>query len=220
MKIKDLPNDSQPRIKFIKCGPEYLTDSELLAILLRTGTINENVVDMSSGLINEFGLDKLFSCSLKELQKIKGIGPTKAMQLLTISEISKRIKFAENPIINISKAKDVFKYFHEKLKDKQEEYFYILMLNTKNDIIGEHLVSKGILDASIIHPREIFRPAIKNSCARIILIHNHPSGDPTPSEEDLNINKKLRDVGREIDIRVIDSVIIGKDKFWSWSECP
>ena len=118
----------------------------------------------------------------------------------------------------ISCAEDVFNNFHERLKEKKEEYFYILMLNTQNYIIGERLISKGILDASIIHPREIFKPAIKNSASKIILVHNHPSGDSNPSEEDIEITKKLKEVGEKIDIKVLDHIIIGGEDFWSWIE--
>ncbi|MFH1607680.1 MAG: JAB domain-containing protein [archaeon] len=138
---------------------------------------------MSNRLIAEYGLDKLFDCSLKELQKIKGIGPTKAMEILTIAELQKRINQSKKQPKKITCAEDVFNYFHERLKDKKEEHFYILMLNTQNIIIGEQLISKGILDASIVHPREIFRPAIKNSASKIILVHNHPSGDPSPQTQ-------------------------------------
>ena len=229
MKIKELLPDSRPREKFLKHGPERLSDAELFAILLRTGTRGkldkdkklmrgENVVEMSNRLISEYGLDKLFECSLKELQQIKGIGPAKAMQILSISEISKRRIQSEKPTKKISCAKDVFNLFHEKLKDKKEEHFYILMLSTQNNIIGEQLISKGILDSSIIHPREIFRPAIRNACSKIILIHNHPSGNPEPSVEDLEITKQLTKTGEEIGIKVLDHVIIGDGKFWSWTE--
>ncbi|MEA3248238.1 MAG: DNA repair protein RadC [Nanoarchaeota archaeon] len=218
MKIKELLPDSRPREKFLKHGPEFLSDAELFAILLRTGFSGENVVDMSNRLISEYGLDKLFECSLKELQQIKGIGPAKAMQILSIAEIVKRQAQSEKSIKKISCAKDVFDLFHQKLKDKKEEYFYILMLNTQNNIIKEHLISKGILDASIIHPREIFRPAIRNASSKIILVHNHPSGNPAPSQEDLEINEKLSKMGEEIGIKVLDSVIIGNGEFWSWAE--
>lgn len=218
MKIKELLPDSRPREKFLKHGQEFLSDSELFAILLRTGCIGENVVDMSNRLISEYGLDKLFECSLKELQKIKGIGPAKAMQILSIAEISKRQILSEKSLRKISCADDVFNLFHEKLKDKKEEHFYVLMLNIQNNIIREHRVSKGILDASIIHPREIFKPAIRNSASKIILIHNHPSGDPTPSEEDLEITKRLTKNGEDLGIKVLDHIIIGNGKFWSWVE--
>ncbi len=218
MKIKELLPDSRPREKFLKHGPEKLSDAELFAILLRTGFAGENVVDMSNRLISEYGLNKLFECSLKELQQIKGIGPAKAMQILSIAEISKRQLQSKKPTKKISCAEDVFNLFHERLKDKKEEHFYVLMLNTQNIIIREQFISKGILDASIIHPREIFRPAIKDSSSKIILIHNHPSGNSTPSNEDLEITKQLTKTGEEIGIKVLDHVIIGDGKFWSWAE--
>lgn len=215
MRIKDFPEQNRPRERFLKYGPETLSDAELFAIFLRTGTINENVVDMSNRLISEYGIDKLFECSLKELQKIKGIGPSKAMQILAMCELGKRRNQSKNPIKKITCAKDVFDYFHERLKDKKEEYFYILMLNTQNYLIGEQLISKGILDSSIVHPREVFKPAIKNSASKIILVHNHPSGDPTPSQEDLEINQKLIKSGEELGIRVVDSIILAGDEFWN-----
>ncbi|MDO8508942.1 MAG: DNA repair protein RadC [Nanoarchaeota archaeon] len=222
MKIKDIPENGRPRERFLKYGSETLSDAELLAIILRTGTPGENVVDMSNRLISEYKLDKLFECSLKELQKIKGIGPSKAMQILAMTELGKRynqLKQTNNKNRRkISCAKDVFDYFHERLKDKKEEHVFILMLDTKNNIIGEQLVSKGILDASLIHPREVFKPAIKNSASKIILVHNHPSGDPNPSQEDLEITKRLMKTGEELGIKVLDHVIIGEDKWWSWKE--
>ncbi|MEK6823990.1 MAG: DNA repair protein RadC [Nanoarchaeota archaeon] len=218
MKIKDLPQENRPRERFLKHGPETLSDAELFAILLRTGTKGENVIDMSNRLIKEYGLDKLFECSLKELQEIKGIGPSKAMQILTIAEITKRCNLSRKQLKKITCAKDVFDLFHERLKDEKQENFYVLMLNNKNYIFGEKLITKGILDSAIIHPREIFKPAIKNSASKIILIHNHPSGDPNPSKEDLDITKKLIDVGKQLDIKVLDHVIIGNEKWWSWME--
>ena len=218
MKIKDLPEQNRPRERFLKHGAEVLSDAELFAILLRTGNKQENVIDMSNRLINEYGLDKLFECSLKELQEIKGIGPSKAMQILTIAELQKRINQSKKPVKKISCAEDVFNLMHEKLKDKKEEHFYILMLDTKNNLIGEQLISKGILDSSIVHPREVFRPAIKNSASKIILVHNHPSGDPTPSQEDLDITEKIMGVGEELGIKVLDHIILGGEEFWGWKE--
>jgi DNA repair protein RadC len=218
MKILDIPKDSRPRERFLKLGPESLSDSELFAILLRTGTRGENVIDMSNRLIAEYGLDKLFECSLKELEKIKGIGPSKAMQILTIAEITKRINQSKKPVKRITCAQDVFNHFHERVKDEKQENFFVLMLDTKNNVIGEQLISKGILDASIIHPREVFRPAIRNSASKIILVHNHPSGDATPSREDIEITEKLMKAGEEVGIAVLDHVIIGKDNYWNWRE--
>lgn len=218
MKIKDFPVQNRPRERFLKLGPEALSDSELFAILLRTGTKGENVIDMSNRLIAEYGLEKLFECSLAELEKIKGIGPSKAMQILTMAEIQKRINQSQAPIKKISCAEDVFKLFHPKLSDKKEEHFYVIMLNNQNNIIAEQEISKGILDASIIHPREVFKPAIKNSASKIILIHNHPSGNPEPSREDIDITERLVSAGEELGIKVLDHVIVGKEGFWSWKD--
>lgn len=229
MKIHDLPDSSRPRERFLKYGKESLSDAELLAIILRTGTRNkkdengenlpgENVVDISNRLIKEYSLEKLFDCSLKELEKIKGIGKAKAMQILAISELGKRYNSSKNPVKKITCGKDVYNYFHEKLKNEKQENFYVLILNLQNQIIKEELISKGVLDAAILHPREVFRPAIKHSASKIILVHNHPSGDPNPSKEDLDITKILIEVGKLIDIKILDHVIIGKDNYWNWAE--
>ena len=218
MKIHDMPGDSRPRERLLKHGVTTLSDSELLAIILRTGTKGENVIDMSSRLLNEYALDKLFDCSLQELQKIKGIGPSKAMQFLAIAELGKRYSQSKTPVKKITCAKDVFNLFHERLKDEKQEHFYIIMLNTKNHIIGEHLVSKGVLDSAIPEPREVFRPAIKAAASRIVILHNHPSGDPTPSEEDLEVTRKLVDAGKMVNIQLLDHIIIGNERFWNWME--
>jgi DNA repair protein RadC len=218
MKIRDLPASSKPRERFLKYGPEVLSDAELMAVILRTGTIQENVVEMSNRLIAEYGLDKLFECSLKELQQIKGIGPSKAMQILAMFELGKRHAQAQKPIKKITYAEDVYNHFKDKLQDKKQEEFWVLLLSIRNHILSEHLITKGVLDAAIVHPREIFRPAIKNSASKIILVHNHPSGNSNPSEEDLDITRKLIDLGKEMEIRVLDSVIIGNGNWWSWVE--
>ena len=220
MKIKDMPEQNRPRERFLKYGPETLSDAELFAIILRTGTSGENVIDMSNRLIAEYGLDKLFECSLKELQKIKGIGPSKAMQILSMNELSKRYNsiklFNGNNQRRISCGEDVFNLMFEKLRDKKEEHLYLILLNTKNLLICEPiLITKGILDASIVHPREVFKQAIKNSAAKIILVHNHPSGDTTPSRNDNEIFKRFCSLGEDLGIKVMDQVIIGRDSFYS-----
>jgi len=214
MKIKDLPDSSKPRERFLKYGRESLSDAELIAIILRTGSKNENVVDMSNKLIKEYTLERLFDCSLKELQKINGIGPGKAMQVLAIAELGKRYSNSKAPVRKISSAKDVFNYFYKKLENEKQENFYILILNNQNKIIKEELITRGILDSAILHPREVFKPAIKNSASRIILVHNHPSGNCEPSKEDLDITKQLIDAGKLLGIEVLDHVIIGGDNYW------
>jgi DNA repair protein RadC len=218
MKISEIPEQNRPRERFISIGPQALSEAELLALILRTGTKDNNIIDISNKIIKEHSLPGLFECSVKELRKIKGIGTSKAIQILAIAELSKRYSSSKNPITKISSAKDVFTFFHNTLKDEKQEHFYILLLNNKNHIISQKLITKGILDSSLIHPREVFNPAIKESAARIILIHNHPSGDPSPSHDDIQTTEKLMQAGDLIDIKVLDHVIIGKDNYWSWSE--
>lgn len=222
MRIKDISKEDRPRERFLKQGPEALSTAELFAIILRTGSKEENVIEMSNRLISEYGLDKLFECTLKELQKIKGIGPSKAMQILAISELGKRYnqlkQLNDKNQKRITCAKDVFNLFHERLKDEKQEYFYVLMLNNMNYIVEEKLISKGTLDKTLIHPREIFRYAIKNAVSKIILVHNHPDGDPTPSSNDIEITEELAKAGDMIGIKVMDHVIIGRNEKWSWKE--
>jgi len=218
MKIKEMLEDSRPRERLVKFGVENLSDSEVLALILEKGTKQENVIEMSDRLISKYGLDKLSQCSLKELQEIKGIGFAKACQILALFEFNKRHNLAKQEIKHIKSAKDVFNLFHEKLKDENQENFFILMLNNKNYVIGQELITKGSLDNSIAHPREIFKPAIKNSASKIILIHNHPSGDPSPSKSDLDLTDELIKSGEYLGVNVVDHVIIGKDKYWNWRE--
>lgn len=218
MKIKDLPDSSKPRERFLEKGSEALSDAELLALILRVGTKGENVVEMANRLLSTYSLEKLFDCTLDELQKIKGIGPNKAIELLTIREIGKRYSSSKNPMTKIACAQNVFDFFKEQLKDEKQENFIVLLLDTKNKIIKQELVTRGVLDAAIVHPREIFKPAIRNSAHKIILVHNHPSGDPSPSPEDLEVTEKIIKSGEELDIKVLDHIIIGRETYWSWVE--
>ena len=216
MKIFDIPEDSRPRERFLSFGSESLSDAELLAIILRTGSKQENVIDMSNKIISTFTLEKLFSCSINELEQINGIGKTKAMQILAMAELPKRKELQKNKKKKIKQTKDVFDMFHPLLKDKTQEYFYIIMLGVNNKILGTEKISTGILDSIIIHPREIFKPAIRNSSSKIILVHNHPSGDPTPSDEDLDMTRNLIEAGTLVGIEVLDHVIIGDENHWSY----
>ncbi len=216
MKIKEMTEDSRPRERLLKFGIKNLSDSELLALVLEKGTKQENVIEMSSRLITKYGLDKLSECSLKELQEINGIGQVKAMQILALFEFNKRHNMSKKPIKKISCAEDVFDLYHERLKDEKQENFIILMLNHMNNIVGEQLIAKGSLDSATTNPREIFKPAIKNSSGRIILVHNHPSGNIHPSEQDIELTEKLFESGKLLGIDIIDHIIVGNEKFWSW----
>lgn len=218
MKIKEMNEDSRPRERLVKFGVENLSDAELLALILEKGTKQENVIEMSNRLINKHGLNKLSECSLKELQEINGIGFAKACQIIALFELNKRHALSEKPRKFISSAKAVFELMNEKLKDEKQENFITIHLNNRNYFIKEELITKGVLDASIIDSREVFKSAIRNSASRIILVHNHPSGDPSPSEEDQEVTEKLIDAGELLGIKVLDHVIIGNGNYWSWKE--
>jgi len=218
MKIKEMNEDSRPRERLVKFGVENLSDAELLALVLEKGTKQENVIEMSNRLINKYGLDKLSDCSLKELQEINGIGFVKACQILALFELNKRHALSKKPQRFISSAKSVFEIMNEKLKDEKQENFIAIHLNNRNYFIKEELITKGIVDTSVIDAREVFKSAIRNSASRIIIVHNPPSGDPSPSKEDDEITEKLIEAGELLGIKVLDHVIIGKDKYWSWKE--
>ncbi|MBD3203068.1 DNA repair protein RadC [Candidatus Woesearchaeota archaeon] len=215
MRIKDMPKESQPRYRFKKLGEKALSDSELLAIILSKGTKNENAIEIANRLLSNFGKENLSNLSLIELQKINGIGPAKAMQIKALFEFIKRTKKKEKKYIN--SAQDVFNMYYEEVKDEKQERFIIVMLDTKNKIISDKIISIGILDQAILHPREVFKPAIKNSSSRIILVHNHPSGDPNPSQEDIILTEKIKKAGDLLCIKVLDHVIVG-ESYWSWRE--
>jgi len=218
MRIKDFSSEQRPRERLCKYGPEALSDAELLAILLKIGNKQENVIEMSQRLIAMYGLDKLANCSLTELQQIKGIGEAKACEILAAFELSKRVHCFANEKSPLKSARDVFNYFSIKLGEAQQEEFHILMLDSKNKILREERVSIGLLNSSLVHPREVFKAAIKEAANAIIIVHNHPSGDPTPSKEDLEVTQRLMEAGEVLGIRVLDHVIVGKQSYWSWKE--
>lgn len=215
MRMKDISEEQRPRERMQSQGATVLSDAELLAIILQQGTQEENVIDMSHRLIATYGLDKLSCCSLVELQKIKGIGPAKAMQIKAVFELNKRVKYQNNGKV-IKTAKDVFNYCWPKMKDLDREQFRVLLLDSKNKVIKDEVVSVGTLNASIIHPREVFKTAIKESANAIILVHNHPSGDVMPSHEDKEITSKLIEGGETLNIKVMDHVIVGENE---WRSC-
>ncbi|MFV3011810.1 RadC family protein [Clostridium botulinum] len=219
-KIKDLPKNERPQERLIRYGAEVLSNSELLAVILRTGTKNQNIMMLASSLIKETGgLDQLFNQSIEELTKIKGIGVTKAVQILALSELSKRFKtYKSGNEYKISTPLDVSNLVMEDMKYLKQEKLKILILNTKNIVTYIRNVFIGTLNSSIVHPREIFCEAIKKNGASIIICHNHPSGDPTPSKEDINITLRLKECGKLIGIDLLDHIIIGENKYVSMKE--
>jgi len=218
MKIKDISKENRPRERFLKNGAMSLSDAELLAVILQKGSKKENVVDMSNRLLSKHGIDKLCDLSLKELQEIDGIGPAKAMQIKALFEFNKRHNLSRQNGKPIKSAKDVYDYASQRLNSNDKEHFMVLHLDSKNRIIKDEVISIGTLNASIIHPREIFKSAIKESANSIILVHNHPSGDSEPSAEDEQVTEKLFGAGELLNIKVLDHVIIGKDNYYSFKE--
>lgn len=218
MRIKDISKENRPRERFLKNGAMSLSDAELLAVILQKGSKKENVVDMSNRLLSKHGIDKLCDLSLKELQEIDGIGPAKAMQIKALFEFNKRHSLSRQNGKPIKSAKDVYDYASQRLNSNDKEHFMILHLDSKNRIIKDEVISIGTLNASIIHPREIFKSAIKESANSIILVHNHPSGDSEPSAEDEQVTEKLFEAGELLSIKVLDHVIIGKDNYHSFKE--
>lgn len=220
LKIMDLPECERPRERLQRYGAENLSNAELLAILLRTGSASENIIDLSTRLLTESeGLNGLLNFSMDEYTKIKGIGKAKACQLIALAEISKRFKGYKSGVsYKISQPKDIIDLIMEDMRQLKQEVLKVIMLNTKNVVLMIKDVSIGSLNSSIVHPREVFREAINKGSASIIICHNHPSGDPTPSTEDINITTRLKDCGKLIGIDLLDHVIIGNGNYVSLKE--
>lgn len=219
--IKEWPEDDRPREKLIKFGPEALSNAELLAIILRTGAKGKSALDHARMIIRKFsGFKEIEKAGVAELRGIaKGIGLAKIAQIKAVCEIAKR--YSEEKIkigAQFHNSRQVFNHFHESLRSKKKEVFVALLLDGKNRMIKEETVSAGSLTSSIVHPREVFNPVIKESAASVILVHNHPSGDPAPSKEDKEITKRLRDVGELIGVQVLDHIIIGNGRYVSFAD--
>jgi DNA repair protein RadC len=218
--LRDLPHEERPRERMMHYGAESLSQAELLAILLRTGTRRESAIHIAQQMLGKIGgLRGLVDLSIEELTEIKGIGPAKAVQLKAGIELGRRLAISRftMPVI-IRCPEDAAEILTEQLRYLQKEHFVCLFLNTKNHVIGQETLSMGSLNASIVHPREVFRAAIKCSSASIICAHNHPSGDPTPSPEDISLTSRLLQAGEIIGIDVLDHLIIGDSSFVSLKE--
>lgn len=219
-KIKDWPEGERPREKLMELGPERLSESELLAILLRTGSQTQTAVDLARSIIARYGnLLELSLVNYREIFQFKGIGPVKAVTLSAAFEIARRI--ASLPIKQKLKVTDpevVFQRYEPLLSHLKKEVFMILILSSANNLIRDMQISEGILNSSLVHPREVFKSAILESAASIILLHNHPSGEAEPSQEDKNITRRLMEAGKLLDIPVLDHIIIGHRKYFSFRE--
>lgn len=218
--IKDLNDNDKPREKLYKFGADKLSEYELIAILLGSGSRNEDVLTLSKKLwqyMNKF--HRISELAIDDLMEIEGIGLSKACSIISALELSKRINIRECvDNFSVGSPKSVADIFMNILRDEMKEHFYVLLLDTKNKIISWDEISKGDLNSSIVHPREVFKYALKYSANSIICLHNHPSGEPTPSMQDIEITKRLQEVGNLVGIKLLDHIIIGYNKYISLRE--
>ena len=219
MTIRDMTLEERPREKMILNGVGCLSDAELLAILIRTGTKELNAVQLGQAIIDKAdNIRYLQDLTFEELKSINGIGQTKALQIKAALELSNRIASYKPLKYKIKNPWDIYKYYMESLRYQYKEIFKVVLLNTKNEIITDVDISIGTLNSSLVHPREVFREAIRRSSNKIILLHNHPSGNAEPSKEDKNITNRLKDCGELVGIEVIDHIIIGDGVYFSFKE--
>lgn len=219
--VKELPLDDRPREKLLMRGAQNLSDAELVAILLRTGKKGNSVIEIARELIQTEGnLAMLATKSVDSLQKVSGIGKDKAATLAAAFELSRRILSQSKWFSDqkVTSPQDIADIFIPLLRDDNKERFIVVCLNSSNKIIKHETISIGNLNSSVVHPREIFKVAIDNSSASIILIHNHPSGNPEPSNEDISITKKIVESGKILDIPVFDHLIIAGETYTSFVE--
>ena len=217
-KIKDLPKIERPREKLIAKGPQNLKDEELLAILLRTGIEGKNVLEIARQILRKYSKKRILKMKYEDLIKIKGINSAKACTILASIELIKRaLEVGEETLPKIESIKDVIAQMSY-LRDKTREHLAALYLNARNELVFKKHIFVGTLDANIAHPREIFEHALTNHASSVILVHNHPSGDAEPSQDDLEITKRITEAGKIMGIDVLDHVIITKNKVFSFKE--
>lgn len=217
-----MPKDERPYEKCSRLGAEHLSDVELLAVLLRTGTRGENAVELARKILyhaGESGILGIHQFNVERLRQIRGIGEVKAIQISCISELAKRLaKASYQDTVCFTDPKTIAQYYMEDLRHEKQEHMKLLMLNTKAKLLGETTISKGTVNASLITPRELFIEALQKNAVSIIILHNHPSGDPTPSREDMLTTKRILDAGALIGIELLDHIIIGNNCYMSFRE--
>jgi len=219
-KISRWPEKERPRERLLQQGAQYLTEAELLGILIGKGTRKKTAIDLARELLDRYeSLENLFSRSPSELMKVKGIGSAKAATLSAAFQLVRRIQAKKTTNRSTFKrSSDVRDHYLPLMKDLRKEVFRILLLSRANRLIKEVIISEGTLDASIVHPRDVFREALLESAAGVILLHNHPSGNPSPSEEDIRITKQLVEAGRVMGIKVYDHIILGGEDYRSLAD--
>lgn len=222
-KIQDFPIEERPYEKCRAYGPEVLTDSEILAVLLRSGTKNKSVMELSRDLLksgnNSCSLQALRNWTYEKLICMDGIGKVKAIQILCLAELSRRLSKAEAATsLRVDSPSSIARYYMEDLCHLRQEVVMLIMLDSKASIIKEEIVSKGTVNYSAITPREIFAEALLSNAVSVILMHNHPSGDPTPSEDDIHFTARVKAAGELINIHLLDHIIIGDNNYVSFAE--
>lgn len=217
MKLKEIANHERPRERFIQKGPKALSDAELLAIILQKGSYNISINELTNRLLQYNTLKDLTNLSVKELQRYPGIGQAKALQIKAIAELAIRIN-KKHETTQIKNSEDIVSILYPELEGLKQEHFITVLLNSQSEIIKIQTVSIGILNALVIHPREVFHQAIRESANSIIIAHNHPSGDPLPSPEDKEVTKQLIRVGKLMQIPVVDHIIIGRNHYFSFKD--
>lgn len=221
MKIKELPTEERPREKMVARGKESLSNSELLAILLRNGTKDKTAIHVAEEILSmeNDGIRNLQDVSIEELSRIKGMGEAKCCQILAAVELGMRMStMPKRSKRKVKNTEDVANIFMEEMRYYQKEFFNALLLNSKGEIISIENISIGDLNSSIVHPREAYKSAVKKSAASVIFVHNHPSGDPNPSKEDIHVTKRLREAAKLLGINFLDHIIIGDGAYISFME--
>ncbi|MFW5856155.1 MAG: RadC family protein [Bacillota bacterium] len=218
--IKEMPEEERPREKLMKYGADKLSNSELLALIIRTGHKEKTAIRLARDILSfAGGIEQLNDLSVEELKNIKGVGIAKGTQIQALIELSKRFTAASGQSqVKIKSPQDVCKLVMPELRYASQEIFKVILLNIKNQVIAIPEISKGSLNKSMAHPRDVFRVAIRRSSAAIVLVHNHPSGDPEPSKKDIKITKKLAASGDLLGIEVLDHLVIGDGNFVSMKE--
>jgi DNA repair protein RadC len=218
LKLRDMPPSEQPRERLIEKGPGALSDAELVAVILRVGIPGQGVLELSKELVSKHSLKGLLNMGFEELAMVKGLGKSKACELIACSEIARRlVNSAPIASSKINSPADAVRLCNE-LQDKEKEYLVALYVNSRHAMIKKQVLSIGNLNTNIVDPREIFKHALRCNAYGVVLLHNHPSGEPEPSDEDIEITRLIADAGRLLNILLIDHVIISSNGFTSLNE--